>query len=230
MCSNALLLTIAFLVVLVAVPFFVDSRHHGWHGGNHRFRQELGGFGGFDFWLNPNVNSMFRQIEKSIRTSSSDRNDHLRTPYSVSRNNTTGLIDIALELPGVPANALVVEIEEEKLLRIKGTRYHGTDREYTFQKVFRMVDELEADSIRVTLHAGILHIQAKPKKKDIRTLKINLVEPDEKDMKLHDGDDEDSNVSYHQKTEIGSPIFDVENEDATTESSSNTVDFEYEEL
>ena len=243
--------TLSLVILLVVVSFArVEGRGRcgGWSrcGSHHRHHQnlhELGGFRGFDDWLNPNVNSIFRQIEKSIRSSlSSDQNDYNNTGgsvYSVTRNNETGFIEISIELPGVLTNDMNVELEDQKIIRIKGKkRYYGrtTDHreEYTtsFHKVFRMVDELEVDSIQVTLSDGILHIQAKPKIKDIRILKINNV-INKKQYHLNDTDEvRDSVAKYNQTTaeDDNKILFDFNDEEETASSISNTVDFEYDEF
>lgn len=233
----------AFVVLFAQL---VDGRGRcGWNGCGrfHRHHHELGGFRGFDDWLNPNVNSIFRQIEKSIRSSlSDDQNDYNNTGgsvYSVIRNNETGFIEISIELPGVLVNDMTVELEEQKIIRIKGKkRYYGrTDHreEYTttsFHKVFRMVDELEVDSIQVTLSDGILYIQAKPKIKDIRILKINNV-INKKQYDLNDTGEEKESVATNNQTTAEDDdkiLFDFDNKEEKSSSISNTVDFEYDEF
>jgi HSP20 family molecular chaperone IbpA len=83
--------------------------------------------------------------------------------------------ELTMEVPGVSADNLMVEVEDESLLRVSGTReHHGAGRvavETKFDQTFSL-DNVDTSEIKVTLSNGILRITAPKKEKVLKRLLI----------------------------------------------------------
>jgi HSP20 family protein len=101
-----------------------------------------------------NVNSLFRQLSGQ----SGPR-------YSIEE--TEDSIELSMEVPGVAAKDLTVEVVDDTVLRIRGSRSVRESGSYTqseFDQSFQLDDtDMDVDNIQVTLSNGILKIVA-PKK------------------------------------------------------------------
>merc|ERR1712232_234024 len=88
-------------------------------------------------------------------------------------------IELSIEVPGASAEDLVVEIVNESLLRVSGSRKHhedGSVMEATFEKVFELGDDIDVDSLTVHLASGILRISAANRERIVRKVDIVVEE------------------------------------------------------
>ncbi len=112
-------------------------------------------------------NSLLRQQETQLTRS---------TPrYSISRAED-GTVELALEIPGVAAKDLSVDLENGNMLRIRGARKwkdeQGSEVETEFDRVFRLDDDIDVSRVKVALSSGILRVQAPQREKVIRSIPI----------------------------------------------------------
>jgi HSP20 family molecular chaperone IbpA len=121
------------------------------------------------------VNSLMRQQQAQL-SRQSPSHSHSTTPsYSVSEDPETGMIELTMEIPGVSANDISVELEGNKLLRVKGSRtfkQHGSPVAYKFDQVFQIDDDVDPERLKVSLSSGILRITAPKKKQGIKRLPV----------------------------------------------------------
>ena len=116
------------------------------------------------------MNSLLRQSEAQF-----DRMERSTPRYHISETETG--TELTMEVPGVSAKDLSIEIQDDNLLRISGARRyqeHGSDHEYKFEQTFSL-DNVNADDIKVTLVSGILRISA-PRKEKVMARKIAIEE------------------------------------------------------
>eukprot|EP00522_Entomoneis_paludosa_P016300 CAMPEP_0172444150 /NCGR_PEP_ID=MMETSP1065-20121228/4239_1 /TAXON_ID=265537 /ORGANISM="Amphiprora paludosa, Strain CCMP125" /LENGTH=230 /DNA_ID=CAMNT_0013194573 /DNA_START=40 /DNA_END=732 /DNA_ORIENTATION=+ len=120
------------------------------------------------------ANSMLRQSEAAFdqltqhAASSSPR-------YAVTEDPQTGTMELTMEVPGVSAQELVVEVEDNSLLRIQGSRnvnYYGQAMQTEFDRSFKLDDDIDVSSLKVTLNSGILTVTGQKKEKIVQRLDI----------------------------------------------------------
>ena len=102
--------------------------------------------------------------------------------YAVSEEN--GIVQLEMEVPGVLAKDLQVELTDNKLLRIKGTRKYkvGSDgpiEESEFDLSFQLADGVDSDQMTVALSTGILRVQVPKKEKITKRIAIHTDVEDE---------------------------------------------------
>ena len=88
--------------------------------------------------------------------------------------------ELTLEIPGVEAKDLSIELQDNHQLRICGARryqQHGSTFESTFDQTF-ILENVNINELKVTLSAGILQISAPRQEKITRTLKIEEATPE----------------------------------------------------
>lgn len=94
--------------------------------------------------------------------------------YVVSEDNSS--VQLEVEVPGVSAKDLEVELEDDNILRIKGNRKHkvavGSFTEAEFDLSFQLNDGVEPSQMKVSLSAGILRVQVPKKIKVTKRLDI----------------------------------------------------------
>jgi HSP20 family molecular chaperone IbpA len=93
--------------------------------------------------------------------------------YSIVEEN--GVIELLMEVPGVLAEDLEVELEGNELIRIKGTRKRsvgGSVESFDFDQAFRLAEDIDVEKLTVNLSAGILRIRVPKKEKMVRKLPI----------------------------------------------------------
>lgn len=154
-------------------------------------------------------NSLFQQDqEQAARHVSPDPSYHVQELPS-------GEIELTMDVPGVAAADLNVElIEDGTLLRVRGSRRrHGSTAE--FEKLFRLDKEVDADNISVRLADGVLRVTAPKKEKLVK--KLQIVVEDEKDVLQVEGrvvsETEDSNIDGDSEThEVDGMTITSENE------------------
>jgi HSP20 family molecular chaperone IbpA len=128
------------------------------------------------------VKSLMRQQEAPLSRRSHSHSRSTTPPYAVSEDPETGMIELTMEVPGVLANDLSVELEDNKLLRVKGVRtlnQHGSLVEYTFDQVFQIDDDVDPERLKVSLSSGILRITAPKKEQVIKRIPVHTGDGDD---------------------------------------------------
>ena len=118
------------------------------------------------------TNSLFRQQRDQLAR----LEQNLAPRYSISESEDGKLVELIMEVPGVPASDLHVEIENTNVLRVRGSRTireNGAMSKSEFDQSFQLNDDIDVENISVTLASGILSVVAPkvPKRRSIR-LKI----------------------------------------------------------
>jgi HSP20 family molecular chaperone IbpA len=138
------------------------------------------------------VNSLMRQQEAQLSPHSQSHSRSMTPPYAVSEDPETGMIELTMEIPGVSANDLSVELEDNKLIRVKGARtlkQHGSLVEYQFDQVFQINEDVDPERLKVSLSSGILRITAPKKEQVIKRIPV------------HTGDEDDITLEAKVSTE-----------------------------
>lgn len=94
--------------------------------------------------------------------------------YSVSEEN--GVVQLEMEIPGVHAKDIEIELEDDKLLRIKGRRVYkrsnGSIDQSEFDVSFQLKENVDTSQLKVNLAAGILRVQVPNKVKEVKRISI----------------------------------------------------------
>jgi HSP20 family molecular chaperone IbpA len=93
--------------------------------------------------------------------------------YWIAEEN--GVIELSMEVPGVLAKDLEVELEGDELIRIKGTRKRSTGgsvESFDFDQSFRLAEDIDVEQLTVNLSAGILRIRVPKKEKTVKKLPV----------------------------------------------------------
>ena len=127
-----------------------------------------------------NMNSLFKQQQQQQAVV--DRMAHSTSPrYAVSE--TDGVVQLEVELPGVHAKDLSVELEDGHHLRIQGSRrMDGLSSESSFDLSFALADGVDPDQLTVKLSAGILRVQVPKKEKDVKKIEITTDDTENDEM------------------------------------------------
>lgn len=115
--------------------------------------------------------------------------------YAVTQDKESGLTTLRMELPGVSPKDLEIELENDSLLRIKGSRkLLAAGQVMEFERSFQLDDGVDPESIRVTLENGILEVVASKKAKTVKRFEIHSVpqvKSDTKEVKTVEGEEQD---------------------------------------
>jgi len=109
--------------------------------------------------------------------------------YAVSQDGENGTMTLRMELPGVSAADLDINLENDTLLRIKGTRRHALldDTVMVFEQSFQLDSDVDPSSLKVTLNHGMLQVKASKRVKKVQRLEIMQTnEDDNKDVQKDD--------------------------------------------
>ena len=120
------------------------------------------------------ANTLLRQHQAQL-----DRMERSSPRYEISET-AAGTVELSMELPGVQAKDLSVEITDDNRLLVSGSRRHeqyGNIYVSRFDQTFSL-DTVNVDELKVTLSAGILRISAPKKKKITRKLAIEEADPE----------------------------------------------------
>jgi HSP20 family molecular chaperone IbpA len=100
--------------------------------------------------------------------------------YHVVEDDETGVIDLIMELPGVQAKDLTIELEDDRLLRISGSRKypHGAEQ-MDFEQTFELNSGLDASQLEVSLSNGILLVRAPKKQTLFKRLSVRVPTTDD---------------------------------------------------
>lgn len=128
------------------------------------------------------MNSLMKQHEAEV-----SRLAQSNAPrYSVWEDPESGVVELTMELPGVSAKDINIELENDRLLRISGSRKFkrgGTLFESDFDQTFEMHKDVDPDRLKVTLSDGILTVQAPKKEKIVRQITITTADPEDVNVK-----------------------------------------------
>lgn len=114
-------------------------------------------------------NSLFQQQQASHQVQSD--------PMYHVKELPNGEIELTMDVPGVAASDLNVElVEDGTMLRVSGSRRrHGSVTE--FEQLFHLNKDVDADNLSVRLQDGVLRVTAAKKEKVVKKIPI-VVEAD----------------------------------------------------
>lgn len=115
-------------------------------------------------------NSLFQQQQQQIsRRAQSDLTYHVR-------ELPTGETELTVDVPGVSAKDLTVElVEDGTMLHVSGSRRHH-DSVTEFDQLFRLNKDVDADNLSVRLADGVLTVTAPKREKVVKKLPIIVAE------------------------------------------------------
>ena len=153
----------------------VDARHY-YYGGSHLLspsrRHHVTNSHSFNHLAIANpIQLALDMTEAAIdRLTSSSSMSNPR--YSVTESKETGTIELAIELPGVASKDLIVEVQDNNLLLIHGSRTFGETMKSEFDHSFTLDKDIDRSSLKVTLSAGILKVTGTKKEKTVHRLTV----------------------------------------------------------
>ena len=62
---------------------------------------------------------------------------------------------LEVELPGVKKEDMNIQVEKN-IITVKATRVRSKDEKFTFERSFRLADDIDTENIKVSLENGIL--------------------------------------------------------------------------
>ena len=86
-----------------------------------------------------------------------------------SESDDGSLVELTMEVPGVAAEDLSVEIEDGDVLHVRGgriVREGGSSAQSEFDQAFQLDEDIDVENIEVTLASGILTVSAPRKEKE----------------------------------------------------------------
>lgn len=94
------------------------------------------------------------------------------SPQYIIRDNENDML-LEVEVPGVSAEELNVEVEDRQLLRINGAhRRVGVSENLKFDLAFELAKNVDAEQMKVTLSNGILQVTVPKREPVIRKLEV----------------------------------------------------------
>jgi HSP20 family molecular chaperone IbpA len=121
-----------------------------------------------------NTNTLFRQQQDQLARL--EQNSAPR--YSISELDGGKSFELSMEVPGVAASDLTVEVENDNLLHIRGTRTireSGSISKSEFDQSFQLED-IDVKGIAVSLSNGILTVIAPKKEPVVRRIPLKIEE------------------------------------------------------
>lgn len=148
----------------------------------------------------PMYNSLFRQQEQLAYL---DQTLADEGPTYHVQELPNGEIELTVDVPGVAAKDLTVELlEDGTMLRVSGSRRHHHGQVTNFDQMFRVNKDVDTDSVIVRLSSGVLRISASKKDKVVQ--KLPIVE-DKSEQDIIEAQvlsvDEDQNAAVDVRTE-----------------------------
>jgi len=123
------------------------------------------------------TNSLFRQQQDQLA-----RLEQNTAPrYSISQSEDGKFVELAMEVPGVPADELSVEVENGDILRIRGSRTireSGSVSKTEFDQSFQLDKDIDVENISVSLSSGILTVVAPKKEHVVKRISLKIAETD----------------------------------------------------
>ena len=142
-----------------------------------------------------NLNSMMKQQQLAA-----DRLARSTSPrYAVSEEN--GVVQLEVELPGVHAGDLDVELEDNNVIHIRGSRKQGAGSvDSSFDLSFQLADGVHSERLTANLSAGILRVSVPRKEKVVKKLTVTTDEAEEELLQIKAA--QDGGVEGNQKEEV----------------------------
>ena len=119
------------------------------------------------------TNSLMRQAEAQL-----ERMQRSSPRYDIQE--VDNVYELTMEVPGVPAENLSVELDQD-VLRVSGTRQHASQGRFVetkFDQTFTL-DNVDTENLKVTLSNGLLTIAAPKKERKVTRLAVEQAEPKE---------------------------------------------------
>jgi HSP20 family molecular chaperone IbpA len=122
-------------------------------------------------------NSLIRQQDAQSARIMDERSDGVSSSapfYAITESEDGQALDLEIEVPGVSAKEINVETENDRMLRVQGSRRlheNGSVTQMRFDKVFQIDTDADIENIHVTLSSGILLISVPKKPKKARIAK-----------------------------------------------------------
>jgi HSP20 family molecular chaperone IbpA len=136
--------------------------------------------------------------------------------YAIRKSEDGQAVDLEIEVPGVSAKEINVQIESDRMLRVQGSRrLHENDGSITqmrFDKVFQMDADADIENIQVTLSSGILRISVPQKARIVRSIPIVIQKDKETEVQQETIEAEWVAVEEDNENEIGTSSEEDENE------------------
>ena len=105
--------------------------------------------------------------------------------YTVSEEN--GVVQLEMEIPGVYAKDIEIDLEDNKLLRIKGRRTYnklsdGSVDQSAFDVSFQLKENVDTSQLKANLAAGILRVRVPNKVKEVKHIQIGCTDGGDEDV------------------------------------------------
>lgn len=109
-----------------------------------------------------------------------DKDDDTSTPVFDVLEDKQGMVHLVMDVPGVSARDLNIELENDHVLRVSGTRTrykNGYTSRTEFAQSIRLKDTVDVKNLNVNLSSGVLTITAPQKRTKIKKLPISCDDP-----------------------------------------------------
>lgn len=117
--------------------------------------------------------------------------------YTVSEEN--GVVQLEMEVPGVYAKDIEIDLEDSKLLRIKGRRTYklndGSVDQSEFDVTFQLKENVDTNQLKANLSAGILRVRVPNKVKEVKRINIGYDVGDEDVVVAKNDNDSDNETT-----------------------------------
>lgn len=124
-------------------------------------------------------NSLMRQQQGSVFVGNDDESGDSSPRLDISEHKD-GTTEILMEVPGLSARDLNIELENDHILRVEGIRTKRKDgyvSETIFSKQIRLKDTMDVDNLKANLSSGLLTITLPRKPTKIKKFPILTDEP-----------------------------------------------------
>ena len=98
------------------------------------------------------------------------------TPHFEVTESDDGTVELVMEVPGLSARDLNIELENDQVLRVNGIRTKHKDgfvSQVEFEEKIRLRDRDDVDNLKVNLSSGLLTITVPQKPTNIKKLPIS---------------------------------------------------------
>lgn len=142
-------------------------RHHQYHHDGESPVAELVR----DFLYTPTFpNSIMRQQGSYFETSTSEA----KPQFEISEGED-GTLHLTMEVPGVSARDVNIELENDQVLRVSGIRTrrkNGYTSQTEFEESIRLSSNVDIDNLKVSINSGLLSITIPRKPTKIKKLPV----------------------------------------------------------
>lgn len=120
-------------------------------------------------------NPWFQQFDDQLAQVEKD----LLPRYAISNSKDSKFAELTIELPGVSAKDISVELENGNVIRVHGSRTvreNGSIATTQFDQSFTLDSDVDVEKISVTLESGILTITAPKKESGMKRIPLAIQE------------------------------------------------------